>query len=137
MVKVALYTLAVLSLSACVAARPDAKTTAAVPFTFVQWVEDIIADPHGDHLSPEEAVAAKNAAVVSTHLGKRVNCEQQWARANVSLQSGATRRRRQGVNPKRGWVCGPKKDADPVPNLPRPTTRRGASSASPPSGARA
>lgn len=27
-------------------------------FSFEQWVEDILADPEGDHLSPEEAVKA-------------------------------------------------------------------------------
>lgn len=85
MVNLALHTLAVMSLSALVMARPDAKGTTAGPFTFAQWIEDIIADPHGDHLSPEEAVAAKNAAVAANPLEKRVWCDQNLPRANVGF----------------------------------------------------
>jgi hypothetical protein len=72
---------ALLALSTSVAAAPSAPTSNE--FTFAQWIEDIIADPTGDHLSPEEAVAAKNAAVASNTLGKRINCDQNWGRANV------------------------------------------------------
>lgn len=73
---------ALVALSTSVAAAPSAPTS--TEFTFAQWIEDIIADPTGDHLSPEEAVAAKNDAVASISLGKRLNCDQNWGRANVS-----------------------------------------------------
>ena len=72
---------ALLALSTSVAAAPSAPTS--TEFTFAQWIEDIIADPTGSHLSPAEAVAAKNAAVASNTLGKRINCDQSWGRANV------------------------------------------------------
>lgn len=81
MVNFAPHALAALALAALVAAIPT--TTSTAPFTFVQWVEDIIANPEGDHLSPEEAVAAKNAAVEALPLLKRANCDQNWPRANV------------------------------------------------------
>ncbi|KAJ4342408.1 hypothetical protein N0V87_001026 [Didymella glomerata] len=71
-----------LALSTSVAAAPSTPTS--TEFTFAQWIEDIIADPTGDHLSPEEAVAAKNAAVASNTLGKRINCDQNWGRANAN-----------------------------------------------------
>ena len=81
MVNFAPHALAALAVSALVAAIPT--TTSTAPFTFVQWVEDIIANPDGDHLSPEEAVTAKNAAVDARPLLKRINCDQSWTRANV------------------------------------------------------
>jgi membrane-bound lytic murein transglycosylase B len=64
---------------------PSAAPAAAADFSFAQWVEDIIADPAGAHLSPLEAVEAKNAAVAASTspLQKRVNCDRGWARANV------------------------------------------------------
>ncbi|KAL1852478.1 hypothetical protein Daus18300_012159 [Diaporthe australafricana] len=80
MVNFAAHALAALAFTALVAAVPT--TTSTAPFTFVQWVEDIIANPDGDHLSPEEAVAAKNAAVAAGPI-KRVNCEQSLTRANA------------------------------------------------------
>lgn len=75
-----------LALSTSAAAAPSTSTS--TEFTFVQWIEDIIADPAGDHLSPEEAVAAKNAAMSNT-LQKRVNCDQPWGSANVRLPQHA------------------------------------------------
>ncbi|KAH8699359.1 hypothetical protein GQ44DRAFT_832157 [Phaeosphaeriaceae sp. PMI808] len=62
MVKFFLPTFAGLALTASVAAVPASNAAAAVSFTFSQWIEDIIANPDGEHLSPEEAVTAKNAA---------------------------------------------------------------------------
>ena len=29
----------------------------AAPFSFAKWADEIIADPNGNHLSPEEAIA--------------------------------------------------------------------------------
>lgn len=75
---------ALLALSASVAAVPTASNTSPVVFSFVQWIEDIIANPDGDHLTPEEAVAAKNAAMASANpLEKRVNCHDDWKTTNV------------------------------------------------------
>lgn len=64
---------------------PSAAPAAAADFSFAQWVEDIIANPAGAHLSPSEAVEAKNAAVAksTSPFQKRVNCDRDWARANV------------------------------------------------------
>jgi hypothetical protein len=79
-----LAALAALSTSAL--AAPSASTApAAADFSFAQWVEDMIADPAGAHLSPAEAVEAKNAAVAASlsPLRKRINCDKAWARANV------------------------------------------------------
>lgn len=75
------HALVALALSALVAAVPTTSST--TPFSFVQWVEDIIANPDGDHLSPEEAVA-KKAAEGSHDVVKRANCNQNFARADVS-----------------------------------------------------
>lgn len=84
MVHFSLPTLALIALATSVAAIPTASTTAAAPFTFAQWVEDIIANPDGDHLTPEQAVAAKNAAVASTNsLDKRAWCPAGFKDANV------------------------------------------------------
>lgn len=94
MVNFTLHTIAALTLSACVAAIPGARTTSTTPFTFAQWVEDIIADPNGDHLSPEEAVAAKNAAVAATPIERRANCEQSWPRANVGSRSNIFKKKK-------------------------------------------
>lgn len=80
--------LAALSTSAL--AAPSAAAAAA-DFSFAQWVEDIISDPSGAHLSPSEAVEAKNAAVAASTspFEKRVNCDKAWARANVHLPFSA------------------------------------------------
>ncbi|KAK4185781.1 hypothetical protein QBC35DRAFT_533907 [Podospora australis] len=43
------------------AVRSDAEVEVQ-PFSFVQWVEGIIANPDGDNLTPEEAVEAWEAA---------------------------------------------------------------------------
>jgi hypothetical protein len=83
MVNLSLPLLAVLALAVSVTAAP---ATSATSFTFAQWIEDIIANPDGDHLTPEQAVEAKNAAVaVSNPLSVRApRCmEGVWARANV------------------------------------------------------
>ncbi|OSS45734.1 hypothetical protein B5807_09471 [Epicoccum nigrum] len=80
-----LAALAALSTSAL--AAPSASTApAAADFSFAQWVEDMIADPAGAHLSPAEAVEAKNAAVAASlsSLRKRINCDKAWARANAN-----------------------------------------------------
>ena len=52
---------AVLALSQAVGAIPTANTVEP-RFSFVEWVDSIIANPDGDHLTPEEAVAAFHAA---------------------------------------------------------------------------
>jgi hypothetical protein len=46
-------------LAAChaVTAAPS-KEIVTSSFSFLDWVDRIIADPNGEHLSPEEAVAA-------------------------------------------------------------------------------
>ncbi|ORY13955.1 hypothetical protein BCR34DRAFT_613085 [Clohesyomyces aquaticus] len=81
MVKLFLPTFAALALTVSVAAVPTASNAAAAaPFTFSQWIEDIIANPDGQHLSPEEAVAAKNAAVgaespANPLLKRKPNCD--------------------------------------------------------------
>ena len=83
---------ALTALSTSALAAPSAATAAAAPaaaadFSFAQWIEDIIADPSGAHLSPAEAVEAKNAAVAasSSPFQKRINCDKAWARANVGF----------------------------------------------------
>ena len=71
MVNVSLPLLA-LAMAATAATLP--AVTSATTFSFSQWVEDLIAHPE-TALSPEEAVAAANAAtVVATSAGliKRV-----------------------------------------------------------------
>lgn len=92
MVRFGSHALTLLSLSSCVAGacvRKNASTEASpsTTFTFAQWIEDIIADPSGDHLSPAQAVAAKNATTTTaTGNQKRYNCDyDDWPRANVSL----------------------------------------------------
>ncbi|KAG8170183.1 hypothetical protein KVR01_000928 [Diaporthe batatas] len=73
------HALVALALSALVAAVPTTSST--TPFSFVQWVEDIIANPDGDHPSPEEAVAMK-AAEGSHPIVKRANCNLNFPRAD-------------------------------------------------------
>lgn len=54
-----------LAISSLVAAAPTVMDTGievraadvAVPFSFEKWAEDIIANPSGNHPSPEEAIA--------------------------------------------------------------------------------
>jgi hypothetical protein len=85
MVQYYIPALALLILSASVAAVPTTSKTSVVPFTFVQWIEDIIANPNGDNLTPDEAVAAKNAAYAAANqLDKRAPwCQDQFKSANV------------------------------------------------------
>lgn len=84
MVNISISTLA-LYLAASVAAIPQGLSTRS-EFTISQWVEDIISNPSGTHLSPEEAVAAKHASVAANPLSKRVICDTPgWGRANVSV----------------------------------------------------
>ena len=61
--------LAMLAISRAVGAVPTAA--AAAPFTFGQWVEDIIANPDGDHLTADEAVQAFYASANSTQSSGR------------------------------------------------------------------
>jgi hypothetical protein len=65
MVNTAVAALALLAVGQAVGAVP---TAGALPptFSFVDWVDQIIADPDGDHLSPEEAVVAFYAAASSS-----------------------------------------------------------------------
>lgn len=86
MVHYFLATLAFLAVSTSVSATPTAEKVSVVPFTFVQWIKDIIAEPNGDHMSPEEAVAAKNAAVAAANpLEQRAaRCQADFKDANVS-----------------------------------------------------
>lgn len=70
-----------LALAVIAAAAPTSQTT----FSFAQWVEDIIANPE-TALSPEEAVAAANAADVVTSAGgltKRALCQELFKDAPV------------------------------------------------------
>lgn len=87
MVHFSLPLIALLTLATSVTAAP---ATSATTFTFAQWIEDIIANPDGDHLTPEEAVAARIAAVSAANpLNVRaVSCKEEqasWRRANVGL----------------------------------------------------
>lgn len=98
MVSFTFCTLATLALSACVAAIPDAAAcdravNSTATFTFSEWIEGIIANPGGEHLTPLEAVEAKNVAIAGSPdlpLSKRYNCDQTWGRANVSSLSTTT-----------------------------------------------
>lgn len=76
MVQLSTCALALLALAASATAAPTTDATSVTHFTFSQWIEGIIADPHGDHLSPEEAVAAKQAAEAAANplLKKRMTC---------------------------------------------------------------
>jgi hypothetical protein len=62
----------------------DTTSVGEVPCTFTSWIDGMIANPNGNHLSPDEAVdAAYN--VSSLQLGKRVWCdvEHSHPRTNV------------------------------------------------------
>ncbi|CRK24994.1 hypothetical protein BN1708_014097, partial [Verticillium longisporum] len=71
--------LALLAVAQAVAIPSESEAPA---FSFEQWVEDIIANPDGKHLSPEEAVDAHLAYINGTDvsllesraLEKRVTC---------------------------------------------------------------
>lgn len=73
MVNSALVPLALLALSQAVGAIPTPET-AAPSFSFVEWVDSIIANPNGDHLTPEEAVAAFHAAGGSNQTFRASAC---------------------------------------------------------------
>lgn len=64
MVRLSLSTVAVLASSSVVMAMPApaSNDNGAQAFSWENWVEGIIADPNGDHLSPEDAVEASKAA---------------------------------------------------------------------------
>jgi hypothetical protein len=90
MVNYSLPILTLLALSASTVAIPTTGTTSGTTFTFAQWIEDIIANPGGNHLTPEEAVAAKKAAIATTNpLNARApRCDGLgWPRANVRFKS--------------------------------------------------
>lgn len=52
--------------SLLVAALAGVSVNTAETFSFAEWVEGIIANPDGDNLTPEEAVAAWEASVNNT-----------------------------------------------------------------------
>ena len=61
MVHAALTTVALLAMSRAVGAVPTVANTITSNFSFADWVDGIIADPDGDHLTPAQAVAAFHA----------------------------------------------------------------------------
>jgi hypothetical protein len=68
MVRAALTTVALLAVCRAVGAAPAAAAAVVTSsFSFAEWVEQIIADPQGDHLTPEQAVAAFQAGQNSTN----------------------------------------------------------------------
>lgn len=81
------FSLPVFGLLALAASVTAAPATSGTTFTFEKWVEDIISNPNGNHLSPEQAVEAKNAAVAAQPLRARAaRCMDNapgWGRANV------------------------------------------------------
>ncbi|KAK4156113.1 hypothetical protein C8A00DRAFT_41381 [Chaetomidium leptoderma] len=79
-IRVAFTTVALLAGCGAVQTIPTAAAVGS-PFSFVEWVEQMIADPEGHHLTPEQATAAfyanQDSASPSEHgtrglLGKRV-----------------------------------------------------------------
>ncbi|KAM5344514.1 hypothetical protein ACJ41O_013050 [Fusarium nematophilum] len=75
MVRLSLSALAVLASSSLITALP-AKPVAVEQFSYEKWVDGIIADPNGNHLSPEEAVKARMASVAAHpgSLSTRATC---------------------------------------------------------------
>lgn len=67
--KSSLPLVAFLSVATAAAIESQQKTRAASFVSFEQWIEDIIADPEGDHLAPEEAVAAHEVIMNGTDTG--------------------------------------------------------------------
>ncbi|KAK6213118.1 hypothetical protein QIS74_09120 [Colletotrichum tabaci] len=56
----------------------DVRAADAVPFSFAKWADDIIANPNGQHPSPEEAMALAFNQTSTDGLEKRqadVSCE--------------------------------------------------------------
>ncbi|KAH8672298.1 hypothetical protein BGZ61DRAFT_521332 [Ilyonectria robusta] len=79
--KFSLSLLALLSVGEAIVIEPRSKTRAASFVSFEQWVENIIANPEGEHLTPDEAIGAHEAIINSTDidlearaLEKRVYC---------------------------------------------------------------
>ncbi|KAK4033336.1 hypothetical protein C8A01DRAFT_50050 [Parachaetomium inaequale] len=65
MVRSAFTALALLAVCHAVGAAPTAEVVTP-SFSFADWVEGIIANPQGDHLTPEQAIEAFNASRNST-----------------------------------------------------------------------
>ena len=67
MVQFTLPALALLALTPIIGAAPapGANPEGGI-FSFEKWVDGIVANPSGDHLSPEQAIAAYEASVNST-----------------------------------------------------------------------
>ena len=61
--------LALLSVANAAAIEPRSENKAASFVSFEEWVKEIIADPEGDHLSPEEAILAHETLVNTTNIG--------------------------------------------------------------------
>lgn len=78
MVRPSVSVLALMASTALAAAVPATLATNAEirssTFSFSSWVEEIIANPDGDHLSPDEAVEAFFAAENAGSLDKRATC---------------------------------------------------------------
>ncbi|RMI95250.1 hypothetical protein BHE90_017025 [Fusarium euwallaceae] len=78
MARLTLSALAILVSTSLVTALP-----AAQPFSVESWVNDIIANPNGNHLSPEEA-AKQYSQPTEGSLDKRATChDTAYAAANV------------------------------------------------------
>lgn len=78
MPRLTLSALAILVSTSLVTALP-----AAQPFSVESWVNDIIANPDGNHLSPEEA-AKQYSQPTEGSLDKRATChDTAYAPANV------------------------------------------------------
>ncbi|OAK96088.1 hypothetical protein IQ06DRAFT_308902 [Phaeosphaeriaceae sp. SRC1lsM3a] len=102
---VSVTSLFALSLSAtAVSGAPALDTTSLgeVPFTFTSWIDGMIANPNGNHLSPDEAVdAAYNGS--SLQLGKRVWCDVEASHPRTNARDAAycldylTRLHNQGI----------------------------------------
>ncbi|KAJ3456970.1 hypothetical protein MRS44_014111 [Fusarium solani] len=73
MVRLSLSTVAILASSSLVMAMPApaSNDNGAQAFSWENWVEGIIADPNGSHLSPEDAVEASKAAEAKRSLDIR------------------------------------------------------------------
>ncbi|KAI8237879.1 hypothetical protein K4K54_009225 [Colletotrichum sp. SAR 10_86] len=99
MVNFVLGAVATLAAVAPLAAAAPAATPAPEIFSFVKWVDGIIANPHGDNLTPEEAVEA---------YYKSVNASEA---ASLDWDYGRARRRddaAEGASP--DWDYGKRED---------------------------
>ncbi|KAH6611781.1 hypothetical protein B0J18DRAFT_441990 [Chaetomium sp. MPI-SDFR-AT-0129] len=87
MVRAAFTTFVLLAVCRAVGASPTTDTTFVTStFSFAEWVEGIIADPQGNHLTAKQAIAAfyagRNNTVFSENvrrgpLLKRASCNEQ------------------------------------------------------------